>query len=90
MEETAGVRELKGRLSSYLRRVKKGGTVLVTERGKPVARIVPVSEPPEERLAVLRQAGVLAWNGQPLGRVRPVMRVRGKPDVASLLVEDRD
>lgn len=67
MEERAGVRELKGRLSSYLRWVKEDGTVLATERGQPVARIVPVSDPPEARLAVLRRAGVLAWNGQPHG-----------------------
>lgn len=90
MEERAGVRELKGRLSSYLRRVKEGGTVLVTERGEPVARIIPVSDPPEARLATLRRAGVLAWSGKPLGRIRPVRRVRGKPDVARLLIEDRD
>ena len=39
---TAGVAELKARLSDYLARVRAGSEVLVTERGRPVAKIVPV------------------------------------------------
>jgi len=39
----AAVGELKARLSEYLRLVKAGQEVLVTERGRPMARIVPVS-----------------------------------------------
>ncbi len=34
-----GVRELKNRLSEYLRRVKAGEEILVTDRGKIVARL---------------------------------------------------
>jgi prevent-host-death family protein len=40
--ESAGIAELKARLSEYLLRVKAGEEVLVTDRGKPVARLVPV------------------------------------------------
>jgi prevent-host-death family protein len=40
--ESAGIAELKARLSEYLSRVKAGEEVLVTDRGKPVARLVPV------------------------------------------------
>lgn len=40
--KTAGVADLKARLSEYLATVKAGGEVLVTERGKPIARISPV------------------------------------------------
>ncbi|MGI8909539.1 MAG: type II toxin-antitoxin system Phd/YefM family antitoxin [Rubrobacteraceae bacterium] len=40
--ESAGVAELKARLSEYLSRVKAGEEVLVTDRGRPVARLVPV------------------------------------------------
>lgn len=38
----AGVAELKASLSEYLRRVKAGEEVIVTEHGRPVARLVPV------------------------------------------------
>ena len=41
--ESAGVAELKARLSEYLSRVKAGEEVLVTDRGRPVARLVPVA-----------------------------------------------
>ena len=40
--QSAGVAELKARLSEYLQRVKAGEEVLVTDRGKPGARLVPV------------------------------------------------
>jgi prevent-host-death family protein len=40
--ESAGVADLKARLSEYLLRVKSGEEVLVTDRGRPVARLVPV------------------------------------------------
>ena len=42
--QTVGVRELRQNLSRYLERVKDGETLLVTERGREVARLVP-SEP---------------------------------------------
>ncbi len=38
--KTAGIKELKNQLSSYLTLVKKGEEVLITDRGKPIARIV--------------------------------------------------
>jgi prevent-host-death family protein len=40
--ESAGVAQLKARLSEYLARVRGGEEVLVTDRGKPIARLVPV------------------------------------------------
>ncbi len=40
---TAAVSDLKARLSEYLKRVKGGAEILNTNRGKHVARLVPVS-----------------------------------------------
>ena len=37
-----GIRELRGRLSEYLARVREGDEVVVTDRGTAVARIVPI------------------------------------------------
>lgn len=42
------VRELRARLSAYLAQVKAGEEVVVTERGRSIARLVPV--PPAEAL----------------------------------------
>jgi prevent-host-death family protein len=38
---TVPVAELKASLSAYLRHVKAGEDVLVTERGRPIARLTP-------------------------------------------------
>ncbi len=42
--ERVGVRELRQNLSVYLRRVKEGVTLEVTEHGRPVARLAPLAE----------------------------------------------
>lgn len=39
-----GIRELRQNASKYLREVRRGETVEVTDRGQPVARLVPVPE----------------------------------------------
>jgi len=39
--KTVGSRELKNRLGRYLGMVGKGETIIVTDRGKPVARLSP-------------------------------------------------
>jgi prevent-host-death family protein len=40
--ERIGVRELRQHASRYLARVRAGETIEVTDRGRPVARLVPV------------------------------------------------
>ncbi len=56
--KTAAISKLKASLSEYLDKVKAGEEVLVTDRGKPVARIVPleraVTEMPPHLLAMER------------------------------------
>ena len=42
-----GIRELKNRLSEYLRRVQEGERVLVTDRGRVIAELRPPGEPGE-------------------------------------------
>ena len=49
-QTTVGIRELKAQLSAYVQRVKAGDTVVITERGKAVGRIVPIERSVEERL----------------------------------------
>jgi prevent-host-death family protein len=61
MRNKASVAQIKARLSEYLRQVKSGEEVLITERGMPVARIVPLDdgERRETRRSRLVRAGVL-------------------------------
>ena len=66
----AGISELKARLSEYLDRVKAGEEVLVTERGRVIARISPVegAERDESRLAQLVRRGLV----RPPRRTEPI------------------
>src|SRR5947209_2827538 len=51
MATTVGVRELRQNLSRYLDRVKAGEALVVTERGREIARLVPSSAGPYSELA---------------------------------------
>jgi len=44
MKRTASVVDLKARLSEHLRQVKSGHELIVTERGVPVARLLPLDD----------------------------------------------
>ncbi len=87
---TVGIRELKARLSGYVQQVKAGTTLVITERGKPVGRIVPMKPSADVRMQELVQAGVVAWSGRKLAPMAPVARVQGRRTVADLLLEDRE
>jgi prevent-host-death family protein len=88
---TVGVRELKSQLSRYLHEVKAGGaTLVITERGTPVGRLVPVSPSLEERLEELVATHQVAWSGRKLKPEPPRVRLRGAKSVAEMLIEDRE
>lgn len=88
-ETTVGIRELKSRLSEYLRRVKAGETIIITDHGQTVGRIVPAAAPLDERLQSLVAAGLAEWNGQRPPSASPTASPRGGRTVADLLIEDR-
>lgn len=64
-EMTVGVRELKSRLSEYLPRVRAGETVVMTDRGQPVGRIVPVGQVKQPTLSFPPAAARRAWRSPP-------------------------
>jgi len=56
-ERKVGVRELKTHLSGYLREIKKGNTIVITERGSEVGRIIPASGSIDDRMQSLVRSG---------------------------------
>ncbi len=59
--KTAAISRLKAKLSEYISSVKRGEEVIITERGRPVARIIPI-EPEldmEERTRDLIKRGLM-------------------------------
>jgi prevent-host-death family protein len=88
-QAVVSVRELKSRLSHYLRLARGGESVVITDRGVPVGRLVPIEEGLEERVAALRAARLLQWSGRRLAPREPAVRMPAGKSVAELLIEDR-
>jgi antitoxin (DNA-binding transcriptional repressor) of toxin-antitoxin stability system len=94
--KTVGVRELKNRLSEYIRRARAGEAVLVTDRGQIVAELGPPGEAGSDRqlpvgLSALARRGLLTVGAPgdeddypPLPRTRPAKRT-----AAQLLDDER-
>ncbi len=94
--KTVGVAKLKAHLSELLAHVKTGQDVVITERGQPIARIVPLrsTEAHDSRRERLARAGRLQLGS---GRVRASLLrpPKGPPDVGAgvlraLLAERED
>jgi antitoxin (DNA-binding transcriptional repressor) of toxin-antitoxin stability system len=85
-----GTKELKNRLSHYLRLVRAGEPVLVTDRGVVVAelRAVPNAAIQDEALEELARQGVVTLARGRLTEVRPVRRKK-RVLVSEMVVEDR-
>lgn len=82
----AGIRELRDHLSRYLERVQAGEELTVTDRGRPVARLIPVGEPrPFDRLV----AEGIVEPAATSRRDRPAKRVAAHAPVSDLVVEQR-
>ena len=89
--KTASVSEAKAKLSALLDLVRAGETVVILQRGRPVARLVPAVEADDVqgRLARLERAGLIRR-----GRGRLVERVlapgpRARASVVEALLEER-
>ena len=87
--KTVGVRQLKEHLSRYLKRVKSGERIIVTDRKKEVAVIVPYGvETDEEKVLRSIQRGVAYWTGGKPEGMMPLIASGGKK-VSDVVLEDR-
>lgn len=88
-----GSREFKKHMGKYMRAVRGGESLLLTIRGKVVARMSPLKDTHrsamtlDERLKELEAQGLIHLATKPLGKFRAV-RIRGK-SVSQMLIEDR-
>ncbi len=88
-----GSRELKNRLGSYLRAVQQGHSLLITDRGKPVAKLCPPDEENisnetiEETLKKLDARGLIRLAKRPFPKFRAIPS-RGK-SASQMIIEDR-
>jgi prevent-host-death family protein len=84
-----GVRALKARLSSCLKRVRAGERVTITDRRRPIAVIVPIDEPPSVGWAHrLAASGGARWAGGKPSGLAPRVPSRGKA-ASRMVLDDR-
>lgn len=86
MADEVGIRELKNSASKVIERVEAGGTVTVTKRGKPVARIVPAGLSPG--LAQMIADGRATWSGRKATLPEKRVKLRGKGKTAAEYVSE--
>ncbi len=89
---TTGIKEAKNNLSRYLAQVKAGEEIVITERGKPIARIIKENRRErslQETLSPLVRKGLILLPTRTLTKdnLTP-LKVSGKP-VSEMVIEDR-
>lgn len=90
------IREMKNRLSKYLKLVRTGKDVVITDRGRPVARLTVVELSAREAEAeYLRRIRALPWvRPGKRGKIRGLregvaLRSEG-PSAAQIVLQDRE
>ena len=90
------IRDMKNHLSKYLKLVRAGKEVVITERGKPVVQLIPIKPVAEnEEEKAIARINVLPWvrpgkGGKPKG-LRKGVALGGKgPTAAAMVLQDRE
>jgi prevent-host-death family protein len=82
-----GVRDLRRELRRWLDRAAAGTEIVITERGRPIAKIVDLSA--ESGLERLRRAGLVQMPTRPRPRAEEFEPVRARGSVSDLVAEQR-
>ena len=84
-----GVRELRENLASWLDRVQAGDEVLVTERGRPVARLSAIDRRNKlEELIAQGRVTPAKKPRTPIDRSK-LPRLEGRPTLSDFVIEER-
>jgi len=91
-KQIVGIRELKSGLSEYLRRVREGQSLVITDRGEPVAEITPVKTGTELEAILLKMAAEGRVTLPSRKRLKPFkpIKLRGGKLLSTIIIEDRE
>lgn len=90
MGENVGIREVKKSLSRYIRKVKMGETITITDRGVPVAKLSPVKDSLPKGILKMVDEGLAFWQGNKPGQFKPVRKNTLKSkNLSEIVSEDR-
>ncbi len=87
-----GLREANLYFSKYMKMVKEGKEVIVTDRGAPLAVIKPLSKEtgsPEDKIKLLEDQGILRRAAKGKLHVHKPIIIGGKP-VSEVITEERE
>ena len=90
------IRDMKNRLSKYLKLVQAGKDVVITDRGRPVARLTIVEQSAKEAEAeYIRRIRALPWvqpgkGGKLKGAKNPIKWKPGDKLASDMVIEDRN
>mgnify|MGYP000120851158 CR=1 FL=1 len=90
--EHVSLREANIHFSKYVKKVKAGEEIVLTDRGKPVALIKPIAEskdPFEDRLLLMEQKGLVRRSMAKSVRLHKPVRLNGKP-ISRVIEESRE
>ncbi len=88
---TGGARELKTRLGGYLQQVRRGRTLVITDRGQPVAELKPLQAAGGEKAKLEQLKALGAVTRLENRSLTPLRPFRGSgPSVSDAIVEDRN
>ena len=91
MPETIGIRDAKAQLSRLVQRAERGDTITLTHHGRPVARIVPITETDRDAAAMIEELKRRGWIEQHSQAPVSVPRLDVEPGIAQrYLRQDRD
>ena len=83
-ERRIRIQELEANLSGYLEEVRSGTTLLLTDGGHRVARLIPEPGAPESK-----NSPSIAWSGRQLKKTKPKAHLRGGGSMADIVRENR-
>ena len=91
MSESVGIREAKAQLSRLVHRAERGDSITLTHRGRPVAKIVPITEPDKDVSARIEDLKSRGWIQDHTGAPVTLPKLAVEPGLAQrYLREERD
>ncbi|MCD5407572.1 MAG: type II toxin-antitoxin system prevent-host-death family antitoxin [Desulfotomaculum sp.] len=84
-----GIREMRNHFSGYLIKVKKGETLIITERNIPIAKLMPLQKQVPAEISNLVSAGLVSWKGGKPKGLAVLPEGHGTKTMAEIVMEDR-
>ena len=88
--ESIGVKQLRDKLTHFLKRVEKGEVIRVSRHGKQIVELRPTNQSPEQSLLHrLREKNIIGGGTGKIGAVKTVKNLRPDLPISELVIRER-